>query len=95
MLQRPTLPALALVFLLGLVLSATSFIYSTSSAGVGQRSGNGRAVLYLSYPPTSGTRCTAKLRIGYEAKQECCPKGFTVVGVRTGSGEAEAVCLEN
>jgi len=92
---RPTLPVFVLTLALGLVLGASLLVYSTSSAGVSQRSGNGRAVLYLSYPPTSGTRCTAKLRIGYEAKQECCPKGFTVVGVRTGSGEAEAVCLEN
>ena len=95
MLQRPTLPALALVFVLGLALSATLFFYSTSSAGVAQRSGNGRAVLYLSYPPTSGTRCVARMRVGFEGKASCCPQGFSMVGVRVPEGEAEVVCLEN
>ena len=54
-----------------------------------------RTVLYLTYPANSERRCAGKERVGYRANPECCPKGFSLAGVRVNGQDADAVCVQD
>ena len=53
-----------------------------------------RAVLYLTHA-TEGRRCAGRERVGYRVNPECCPPGFSAVGVRVTGDSADAVCLQD
>ena len=51
-------------------------------------------VIYLTYGADGTRACVGKERIGYGGNPGCCPKGFSLAGVRMNGDVGDVVCLE-